>query len=182
MCVPRRVTCLLRVLNAVTAGRLAHVWTKSQTVVFWLIPTGASYIIFPTRFTAPSSGPSLSDPSGRTIPCQGEMGHTLSFCGHHFSGTVLLADFQFPILNVDYLHHHHLPLDPATNQLVSSSALHLPSSSSTTAVQQSSAAGSSSTGVGLQLSSSPSLSDFNEPTGSLVAALHLHCRAWQLLM
>ncbi len=93
----------------------------------FLVDTGASYSIFPHNSSSPPTGPLLAGPSGTSIPCWGEKEFTLSFSGRLFKWTLLLADVKFPFLGVDFLRHHRLLVDPAENQLITTTG----SSSST---------------------------------------------------
>jgi hypothetical protein len=92
-------------LNAVGPGALVHIQDQLSKRRF-LVDTGASFSIFPHHSSAPASGPVLSGPSGKTIPCWGEKFLTLSFHGKTFTWTFLLAAVQFPILGVDFLRHY----------------------------------------------------------------------------
>jgi hypothetical protein len=104
-------------LNAVAPGALVHIQDQLSKRRF-LVDTGASFSIFPHHSSAPASGPVLSGPSGKTIPCWDEKFLTLSFHGKTFTWTFLLAAVQFPILGVDFLRHYKLLVDPAANRLV----------------------------------------------------------------
>jgi hypothetical protein len=70
------------------------------------------------NISSPPTGPLLAGPSGTSILCWGEKEFTLSFSGRLFKWTLLLADVKFPILGVDFLRHHRLLVDPAENQLI----------------------------------------------------------------
>ena len=104
-------------LNAVVPGELVHV-TDQITSRRFLVDTGAAFSIFPHQSSAPPSGPSLSGPCGKNIPCWGERRLDLCFSGRRFQWTFLLAAVQFPILGVDFLRHHRLLVDPAAGSLV----------------------------------------------------------------
>jgi hypothetical protein len=97
-------------LNAVTPSRLVHVldWR-------YLVYSGASYSILPHRSSASPSIPLQLAPLVHLFLAGGEKEFTLSFSGHLFKGTLLLADVKFPIINVDFLRHHKLLVDPAEN-------------------------------------------------------------------
>jgi hypothetical protein len=56
---------------------------------------------------------------GSSIPCWGEKEFPLSFSGRLFKWTLLLADGKFPILSTNFLRHHRLLVNPAENQLLS---------------------------------------------------------------
>ena len=105
-------------LNAVTPSCLVHVLDQISKRCF-LVDTGASYSIFPHISSSSPTGPLLAGPSGSSIPCWGEKEFTLSFSGRLFKWTLLLVDVKFPILGVDFLRHHRLLVDPAENQLIS---------------------------------------------------------------
>jgi hypothetical protein len=78
----------------------------------FLVDTGASFSIFPHRSPSRPSGPRLTGPGGQVIPCWGSQPKDLLFHSRRFRWTLLLADVQFPIIGVDFLHH------PAANRQV----------------------------------------------------------------
>ncbi len=109
-------------LNAVVPGPLFYVTDQNLNWQF-LEDTGASFSIFPHRSAAPATGPLLSGPAGRSIPCWGEKKLDLLFHGLRFSWVFLLAAVQFPILGIDFLRHFNLMVDPGADQLVDRSTL-----------------------------------------------------------
>ncbi len=104
-------------LNAVAPGSLVHIVDQLSNRRF-LVDTSASYSIFPHSSAATPSGPKLRGAAGQLIPCWGEKTMNLSFQGKHFTWTFLLAAESFPIIDVDFLRHFRLMVDPAANALV----------------------------------------------------------------
>jgi hypothetical protein len=120
-------------VNAVAPGRLLHL-QDDLSKRRYLVDTGAAYSIFPYSSSECQSGPSLRGPSGRPIRCWGEKQIKLSFNGHPFTWTFLLAEVDFPILGVDFLRNHRLAVDAAAGQLVSTDSMAcFPASSSSPA-------------------------------------------------
>jgi hypothetical protein len=103
-------------LNAVTPSRLVHGLDQISNRRF-RVDTGESYFIFPHSSSSLPPDPLLAGPSGSSIPCWREES-TFSFSGRLFKWTLLLV-VKFPILDVDFLRHHRLLVDPAENQLIS---------------------------------------------------------------
>jgi hypothetical protein len=85
----------------------------------FLVYSGASYSIFPHRSSVSPSIPLRLAPLAHLFLAGGEKEFTLSFSGHLFKWTLLLADVKFPNSRVDFLCHHKLLVDPAQNQLIS---------------------------------------------------------------
>jgi hypothetical protein len=56
---------------------------------------------------------------GRRIPCWGEQPFTVTIGGVPRQWTFLLAAVSFPILGIDFLHHHSLVVDVANQRLSS---------------------------------------------------------------
>ena len=104
-------------LNAVAAGRLAHI-VDQKTGRRYLVDTGSSFSILPYSSSSPVTGPSLTGPAGGIIPCWGEETLTVDFGGEPFQWTFLKAAVQFPILGIDFLRGHRLQVDVAANCLV----------------------------------------------------------------
>ncbi len=61
----------------------------------------------------------MTGADGRRIPCWGEQPFTVTIGGVPRQWTFLLAAVSFPILGIDFLHHHSLVVDVANQRLSS---------------------------------------------------------------
>ncbi len=93
------------VVSAIRPGRLFFV-TDSSSHRRFLVDTGSAFSIMPWRSSSPPSGPGLTGADGRRIPCWGEQPFTVTIGGVPRQWTFLLAAISFPILGIDFLHHH----------------------------------------------------------------------------
>ncbi len=106
------------VVSAIRPGRLFFV-TDSSSHRRFLVDTGSAFSIMPWRSSSPPSGPCLTGADGRCIPCWGEQPFTVTIGGVPRQWTFLLAAVSFPILGIDFLHHHSLVVDVANQRLSS---------------------------------------------------------------
>ncbi len=106
------------VVSAIRPGRLFFV-TDSSSHRRFLVNTGSAFSIMPWRSSSPPSGPGLTGADGRCIPCWGEQPFTVTIGGVPRQWTFLLAAVSFPILGIDFLHHHSLVVDVANQRLSS---------------------------------------------------------------
>jgi hypothetical protein len=72
----------------------------------------------PYKSTLKPQGQRLAGPYGQSIPCWGECKKDLIFNSRHFAWAFLLADVQFPIINVDFLRHFRLLVNITAGRLV----------------------------------------------------------------
>jgi hypothetical protein len=105
-------------INVLPLATLFTLWTSPHRGVFCIVDTGAAYSIFPFSSPGKQSGPCLKGTDGLHIPCWGERRLSLVFQGSRFEWPFLLAKVQFPIINVDFLRHFKLLVDPAASCLV----------------------------------------------------------------
>jgi hypothetical protein len=71
----------------------------------------------------------LAAEASQPISCWGEKQFQLTFNGKAFSWPFLVAAGQFSIIDVDFLHHYGLQVDPASNWQVDRLTLQAVSSS-----------------------------------------------------
>jgi hypothetical protein len=108
------------IVSAIHPGHLFFV-TDSSSHCRYLVDTGSAFSIMPWQFSSPPAGPGLSGADGRRIPCWGEQPFTVTIGGVPRQWTFLLAAVSFPILGIDFLHHHSLVVDVANQRLSSPS-------------------------------------------------------------
>ena len=104
------------VIGAIHPGKLVHVVDNNSGHSF-LVDTGSSYSILPHSSTLPPTGPLLKAANGQHIPCWGRRQQSISFGGHSYSWSFLLAAVDFNILGVDFLHHFQLSVNVAEKRL-----------------------------------------------------------------
>ncbi len=109
-------------LNAISPGHLLHLRDQLSGRHF-LVDTGATYLVFPHRSSAPPSGPALTGPGGQAISTWGEREIPLSFDSQHFIWSFLLAAVQFPILGMDFLQQHGLLANVGKHQLIMTASM-----------------------------------------------------------
>ncbi len=105
------------VVSAIRPGRLFFVRDSSSHRRF-LVDTGSAFSIMPWLSSSPPTGPRLAGADGRRIPCWGEQPFTVTIGGIPRQWTFLHAAVSFPILGIDFLHHHSLVVDVANQQLL----------------------------------------------------------------
>ncbi len=105
------------VISAVRPGRLFYV-TDSVSGRRYIVDTGSAFSIMPWESTAIPSGPSLTAADGRHIPCWGERPFAVTIAGVARRWDFLLAAVSFPIIGIDFLHHHGLLVDVANLRLL----------------------------------------------------------------
>ena len=103
-------------IGAIHPGKLVHVVDNNSGHSF-LVDTGSSYSILPHSSTLPPTGPLLKAANGQHIPCWGRRQQSISFGGHSYSWSFLLAAVDFNILGVDFLHHFQLSVNVAEKRL-----------------------------------------------------------------
>ncbi len=106
------------VVLAIRPGRLFFVM-DSLSNRRYLVETGSAFSIMPWRSSTPPTVPGLSGADGRRIPCWGEQLFTVTIGGVPHQWTFLLAAMSFPILGINFLHHHSLVVDVANQRLSS---------------------------------------------------------------
>jgi hypothetical protein len=89
----------------------------------FILDTGAVCSVLPHRSKSPPTGPQLSSPDGKAIPCWGNIRRCLSFGLQTFFVSFLLAAVYRPILGLDFLSAHGLLVDPVGRQVLDSKTL-----------------------------------------------------------
>jgi hypothetical protein len=103
-------------------GPLVFLYNDNNDLRF-LADTGASCSVLPFSSSAPSCGPNLYAASGKQIAIWGTRQLSLSFGGHSFQHTFILAAVDKPILGSDFLAAHKLLVDPFNRAVLFASSL-----------------------------------------------------------
>jgi hypothetical protein len=90
-------------LNVLSTGGdpLVYLYDDVSGLQF-LADTGASCSVLPFSSTSPPLGPELFAASGQLIPAWGTSSRNLSFGGHTFTFSFILAAVDKPILGADF--------------------------------------------------------------------------------
>jgi hypothetical protein len=158
-------------VNAVAPGFLLYLHDDISHRRF-LVDTGASFSIFPFVDTSRPTGPLLTGPSGKQIPCWGKKSLSVRFGRRQFTWTFLLAGVNFPIIGIDFLQHFHLLVDPSGRRLVDSRWRQVAALTSGDDTPLSPPAGSATCGTVLADTSvgPPLAAEVKVPSGSSAAA------------
>jgi hypothetical protein len=159
-------------VNAVAPGFLLYLHDDISHRRF-LVDTGASFSIFSFVDSSRPTGPLLTGPSGKQIPCWGSKNLSVCFGRRQFTWTFLLAGVSFPIIGVDFLQHFHLLVDPSGRRLVDSRWRQVAALVSGGDTSLSPPAGSATCGTVLAATSlgPPPAAEVKVPSGSSAAAL-----------
>jgi hypothetical protein len=84
----------------------------------YLVDTGASFSVMPFKSSSPPTGTRLKGQDNKDIPCWGYQRFFLIFGGCRYVWHFLLAAIKFPIVEMDFLKHFQLLMDPAGQQLL----------------------------------------------------------------
>ena len=97
-------------INAVAPGQLVYI-TDQLSHRRFLVDTGAAYSILPHQSSGQPTGPPLAGPDGHPLACWGDKPVQLVLDGRHFQWTFLLTAVQCPIIGIDFLRAHQLPVE-----------------------------------------------------------------------
>jgi hypothetical protein len=105
------------VILAVRPSRLFFI-TDSVSNCHYLVDTGLAFSIMLWESPEAPAGPVLTAADGHRIHCWGEWPCTVTIAGVACRWNFLLAAVSFPIIVIDFLHHHSLLVDMANLHLL----------------------------------------------------------------